>query len=90
MRFIVYGKGWIGTQLATLIEHAGDEVVFGRRVTSFEAIRAEIEEVKPDRIICSLGRTSGKGINNIDYLEDKLQENVDSNLNAPLILAQVS
>lgn len=34
-----------------------------------------------------IGRTSGPGCNSIDYLEDKLKENINDNLYSPLILS---
>lgn len=91
LTFIVYGaKGWIAGHLIDLIEKAGDKAVVGSRVKTFDAVLEEVKTVKPDRIICCLGRTSGPGFNTIDYLEGKVKENLDDNLGAPLILAEVS
>jgi dTDP-4-dehydrorhamnose reductase len=88
---LVYGsRGWIGGQLAELIQRAGDKLVEGSRVKNFEETLEEVKSVKPDRIICCLGRTSGPGYTTIDYLEGRLKENLDDNLGAPLILAEIS
>ena len=68
------------------------EVSFGKeRADNYELIYKEISSCNPDRIICALGRTSGNGVNNIDYLEQpgKLHENLRDNLHAPLNIAEV-
>jgi dTDP-4-dehydrorhamnose reductase len=91
LTFIIYGaKGWIAGYLQEIIHKAGDRFIAGSRVVTYEAVLEEVKTVKPDRIICCLGRTSGPGYNTIDYLEGKLKENLDDNLGAPMILAEVS
>lgn len=91
MKYIIYGsRGWIGKYISGILTKAGDTVFSGSRVGSFTEIQKEIENLNPDRIISCLGRTSGNGFNSIDYLEDKLEENVNDNLYAPLVLAQIS
>jgi len=88
LKWVVYGgNGWIGTQLRNMLNEAGDVAVVGTRVTTYEELVKELTVLKPDRIICSLGRTSGKGYNTIDYLEDKLKENLDCNMEPILLLA---
>lgn len=91
MKVLIYGgKGWIGSQFAALcIGH--DVVTSDTRVDDHVAIRKEIETILPDRVVCMIGRTSGPGYNNIDYLEQqgKLVENIHDNLYGPLLLANV-
>lgn len=52
-------------------------------------VEAELASVRPDRILCFIGRTHGPGYSTIDYLEQKgkLVENVRDNLYSPLVLA---
>jgi 3,5-epimerase/4-reductase len=92
------GKGWIGqliynewNKLFPQDElHISDLKI---NPASLEQIENEIQNLKPDRIICTLGRTygfdecSGKFINNIDYLENHLKENINDNLYSPMLLA---
>ncbi|CAF1020324.1 unnamed protein product [Adineta ricciae] len=93
MLWLIYGSaGWIGGQCRDLLNVAGQKVVSGRRVTSLKDVEEDILTYKPDRIICSLGRTHGEGIPNIDYLEKpgKLKDNIRDNLLAPMFIAQAS
>ncbi|CAF0945149.1 unnamed protein product [Adineta steineri] len=93
MLWLIYGTaGWIGGQFRELLNVAGQKVVSGRRVTCLKDVEEDIAQYKPDRIICSLGRTHGEGIPNIDYLEKqgKLKDNIRDNLLAPMFIAQAS
>lgn len=89
MRWLVYGSnGWIGQQVIKLL--ANEDVIRGvSRVDNSEHVEQEIIQHTPDRIISLIGRTSGGGINTIDYLEQpgKLTENIRDNLYGPLVLA---
>lgn len=94
MRVLVYGyKGWIGSYFCEKIEqhYPEDELIYPKneRVEDYTVVREEIAAIKPDRVLCFIGRTSGPGCNTIDYLEDKLSINVRDNLYAPLILMKV-
>lgn len=94
MRVLVYGyKGWIGSYFCEKIEqhYPDDELIYPKneRVEDYTVVREEIAAIKPDRVLCFIGRTSGPGCNTIDYLEDKLSINVRDNLYAPLILMKV-
>ncbi|MEO0236633.1 MAG: hypothetical protein ABIN35_00175 [candidate division WOR-3 bacterium] len=94
MRWLIYGhKGWIGGQIKQLLEQSGQEIIDGKsRVDQYQQTLDEVKSINPDRIICSIGRTSGKDCSNIDYLEmpNRLPENLRDNLMAPLNLAQIS
>lgn len=98
LRILVYGgKGWIGSMLSNFLIGRGHSVVISEnKVDDPDVIKKEILEVKPDRIICSIGRTHGKigdkVISNIDYLEEpgKIVENVGDNLYAPMMLAIIA
>lgn len=94
MRVLVYGyKGWIGRYFCEKIEstYPDDEIVYPEheRVDDYTAVKNEISTVKPDRVLCFIGRTGGPGCNTIDYLEDKLSINIRDNLYSPLILMKV-
>jgi 3,5-epimerase/4-reductase len=102
MRILIYGhKGWIGGMLINEWKerYPEDELIFGEARVEYQnkaGVLSEITLSNPDRIVCLLGRTSGKigdrHIPNIDYLEEKgkLYENVRDNLFAPLLLAIIS
>ena len=93
MKILVWGhKGWIGTQVLQSIEAAGHEGIGAQsRADNEAAVKAELEQVKPDRIICLIGRTRGDGFLTIDYLEQKgkLVENMRDNLYGPLVLSHL-
>lgn len=100
MKILFYGhKGWIG-QLVTSYwkKIQPDDNLFFSDVrinpSNYNNLEKEFVEIKPDRIFSSIGRTfgieNGKFINNIDYLENRLHDNLNDNLYAPIILAQLS
>ena len=94
MKILIYGKGWISTQIVEILKKLKINYKIGiSRVNKFNSLKLEINSLKPTHIICLIGRTHGK-INNkiystIDYLENagKLKENIRDNLFAPLNLA---
>ena len=92
MKFLIYGRGWISEHVQIILENSGDSFFIGNRVKNLESTLREVERYGPDRIICCIGRTHGGKFNSIDYLEqkDKLDENISCNLNAPIILANIS
>lgn len=93
MRILFYGsRGWIGQQFCEYLQtHSIDVIHGGSRVDDIEAIDREITTVKPTHIVSFIGRTSGGGINTIDYLEQpgKLVENVRDNLFSPMVLGLI-
>jgi len=97
MKFIIYGsKGWIGSQFINILHQNSyhyDYSIGKSRVDDFEAVKKELEIIKPTHIISFVGRTHGKiGTKiypTIDYLEQpgKLRENIRDNLYSSLCLA---
>lgn len=94
MKILVFGhKGWIGQQVLSHIAAAGHEGVGATsRADDEVAVAAELDAVKPDRVISLIGRTRGEGFLTIDYLEQKgkLRENMRDNLWGPVVLAQLT
>jgi 3,5-epimerase/4-reductase len=93
MHFLVYGgNGWIGKQLLNELlkrHHVVSNSPF--RLDDTAEVAAELDRLKPDRVVCLVGRTHGPGFSTIDYLEQpgKLVENVRDNLYAPMSLAML-
>lgn len=97
MKILFYGgKGWIGKQLISEFKRLNHEVIISELhifPITIDDIEKEIESISPDRIFCCLGRTTGydeqtqKYINNIDYLENHLKENINDNLYGPIMLS---
>ena len=90
MKFLLYGhKGWIGQQVAALLQNKYDIVYGEARLDDEPNVEEEILKHSPDRVVSLTGRTHGPGVNNVDYLEQsgKLVENVKDNLYGPLVLA---
>ena len=97
MNVLVYGaKGWIGNQFIHVLKANNVRFVAGAsRADNYDALLAEITEVKPTHVVSFIGRTHGsigeKVFTTIDYLEQdgKLVENVRDNLYSPLLLAMI-
>lgn len=93
MLWLLYGsRGWIGGQLFQLLKDMHETVVEGQaRADDYQTTFEEIEKIMPDRVLCTIGRTSGPGCSNIDYLEKpgKLVENLRDNLHGPINLATI-
>lgn len=91
MKWLVYGsKGWIGGMVTAMLTLHDETVVEATARADHEVdVEAELASVRPDRILCFIGRTHGPGYSTIDYLEQKgkLVENVRDNLYSPLVLA---
>ncbi len=94
MKWLLYGyRGWIGGQVRAILETQRETVIEGKsRIDQYNDTEAEIKSIAPDFVICTTGRTSGPGYNNIDYLEQpgKLTENLRDNLHAVLNLALIT
>ena len=91
MKFLLYGgKGWIGSKINKLLDTPENDIHFGTsRCDNYDQVYQEISTIMPDRVICTIGRTSGKGIGNIDYLETATYENLRDNLFAPITVIEI-
>lgn len=90
MIYLVFGaQGWIGSKVVTILSANNHTIVPAK--SRAEDAEEEIRSIKPDRVISLIGRTSGPGFPNIDYLEQKgkLKENINDNLYAPVTLALI-
>jgi 3,5-epimerase/4-reductase len=98
MKILIFGgKGWIGQQICQelSLNSSNVEIVTihaESRADDEIQVEQEIINIKPDRILSLIGRTSGLGYNTIDYLEQKgkLVENIRDNLFGPFVLAFIS
>ena len=89
-RWLMYGaRGWIGQKYCSIAaEHV--ELIHGKaRANCPEAVRAEMDAVGAEHVVCIIGRTHGPGCGTIDWLEQPghLRYNVRDNLFAPFVLA---
>ena len=93
MRVLIYGaKGWIGGQFEQILKNAQVDYICGvNRCDDFAAVQTEVSQVRPTHVISFIGRTHGPGYSTIDYLEQKgkLCQNIQDNLYAPLVLAEI-
>ena len=91
MHYLLFGgRGWIGEQVKKELHKRGHILTDSHvRLDTEEQVRAQLDTLKPDRVLCLVGRTHGGGIPTIDYLEQpgKLVENLRDNLYAPTSLA---
>ena len=94
MRWLVFGsKGWIGSYVVNYLNSIDETVCLDViHYKNFAQLYDTIEQVRPDRIVCAIGRTFGPGFSTIDYLEQagKLTENLESNLLLPVWIAQAA
>ena len=93
--YLFGARGWIGGQFTRLLRARGWTVHEANvRAHDAAAIRAELRGLTPTptHIVSMIGRTHGPGFTTIDYLEQpgKLLTNLQDNLHAPLILAEVA
>lgn len=76
MKFLVYGgRGWIGSKMVALLQKKQHTVVLGQaRLDNYAALCQELDDVAPDRVFSSVGRTHGTHSDGtvyktIDFLE---------------------
>ena len=96
---LIYGPGWIYKNLFQYIPKEITVIVATSRADDELAVKREILDVKPDRVLSLIGRIRGPpgDIQNIDYLEgnnpeesrEKLLLNIRDNLFGPLCIAMV-
>lgn len=90
--WLIYGgHGWIAGQFCAILTSRGIPFILGEaRADSADHVEAEIEAVRPARVISMIGRTHGGAFSTIDYLEQgrpQLVENIRDNLFGPMVLA---
>lgn len=94
MKWLIFGKGWIANYVYDiLLQNPNNDIIYANsRADNESDAENEIMNIKPDRIVCLIGRTSGPGFSTIDYLEQKgkIRENVRDNLYGPIILALIA
>lgn len=96
MRILLFGSGWIGSQLLTIFNSLNIDVrVATSRANHKEDVINELNSYMPSHVVSCIGRThgviNGREIPTIDYLEydGKLLDNVTDNLYAPVLLAHL-
>lgn len=94
MRTLIYGQGWIGNQVISLLESDLDNtIIIGNRAENLKEVEGDIQKYAPTHVMAFIGRTHGKigdkVYPTIDYLEQpgKILENVRDNIFAPIALA---
>jgi len=97
--WLIFGPGWIYRNLLEYIPREIKVLVATSRADDESAVKREILEVKPDRVLCLIGRIRGPpgDTPNIDYLEgnnpeesrEKLLLNLRDNLFGPLCIGMV-
>ena len=98
MKVLVFGsKGWIGSMFINILKDANINYKCAQsRVDNIDDIKIELFDYNPTHVISFIGRThgitNGVSYSTIDYLEQegKLVENINDNLFAPFVLAQLS
>ena len=99
MKWLIWGNGWIYKNLLKYIPQETSVILAESRADDEKAVKMEIDSIKPDRVICLIGRIRGPpgDIPNIDYLEgtnseesrQKLNINIRDNLFGPLQLSMI-
>jgi len=86
MRVLVFGgHGWIGKKVVEelQLQEKGVHIIYYKgHVNSYSDIPKIVDILRKnsiDRVVDCCGKTYGPGMNNIDYLKGKLQENMTNN-----------
>lgn len=101
--WLIYGgNGWIGSKIVKEIisNYLEINIILGNeRCGISSSLEEEIEKIKPDRVLCFIGRTCGpENLNHlgtinstIDYLEQpgKIFENMRDNFFSPILLERI-
>jgi len=91
MKFVIYGSnGFIGYNIVNYLkEFPKIKVISGdARCENYENVKNELSDIRPDRVICCIGRSSGKNIFSTSYIENKLDVNMRDNLFAQMVLVK--
>ncbi len=94
MKVILFGAyGWLGSFFSNILNDFDiDFIKTNIRADNYNDVELLINQVKPTHLISFIGRTHGQNINSIDYLQsnDKLKDNLNDNLFAPIVLAEMA
>ena len=82
MKYLIFGNGWIGNRLRTLLPNA---LVVSDRINIPETIVKSLTKHRPDFVINAVGKT---GRPNIDWCESHPQDTIHSNVSVPAWMAQ--
>jgi len=82
MKYLIFGRGMIGTKLNVFLN---DAYLSSVDITDFEAAKKEIQEIGPEVIINCAGKT---GKPNVDWCEDHKLETIHSNVMGPFVLVR--
>ncbi|HCW32624.1 MAG: putative rhamnose biosynthetic enzyme 1-like, 3,5-epimerase/4-reductase [Candidatus Peregrinibacteria bacterium GW2011_GWE2_39_6] len=84
MKFLIYGKGFLGHHFLNYLRSQKEEVEFGTAdIGNLEQIRHDLLTYRPDIVLNCAGKT---GRPNVDWCEDHKEETLYSNVTGPLIL----
>lgn len=89
MNVLVYGtSGYIGSHIYKfLITKSNINTIKGQsRCENYYDVNNEIINTKADRVLCCIGKSSGKNIYSTSFIENKLDINLNNNLYAQLVL----
>jgi dTDP-4-dehydrorhamnose reductase len=88
MKVLVYGgQGWIGSMvIARLQEEKHTVVQTATRLHQWQQVEHDLDVHQPTHVFVSVGRTHGGGCHTIDYLEHHMDENLQDNLEAHLMV----
>ena len=63
MTYLIYGgNGWIGNKIYNILTQepfSKNVIKSNKRLENLEEIKEELNEIKPERVICCIGRTHG-------------------------------
>lgn len=86
---LVYGSnGYIGSNICNfLIKKSNINVIKGKsRCDNYNDVNNEIINTNADRVLCCIGKSSGKNIYSTSFIENKLDINLNNNLYSQLVL----
>ena len=90
MIILLYGgRGWMGSHFIPYVNQEIDHIIYGTsRLENYDSVMDELHTIKPDRVVCFIGRTHTDEIPTIDCLESMPFENIRDNLFGPVILVK--
>lgn len=96
MQILIFGNGWVTDLFTSMLNnfYNNDKYIISSTRVKFASVAKideELELLKPTHVLCTVSRTIGDGQTTVEYLEsdDKLFENLQSNLFAPITLSNL-